>query len=46
VMPTAACDRRLDGGDQQLGYYPFITRLHCQFGATSGVPSGVRLGRQ
>ena len=31
VMPTSACDRRLDAGDQELGHYPFVTRLHWQF---------------
>src|SRR5262249_18776125 len=29
VVPTPACDRRLDGDDQELGRHPFVTRLHC-----------------
>jgi len=30
VVPTAACDRRLDGSDQKLGRRPSVTRrLHC-----------------
>ena len=31
VVPTPACDRRLDGDDQELGRHPFVTRLHWQF---------------
>jgi hypothetical protein len=31
VMPTSACDRRLDAGGQELDHYPFVTRLHWQF---------------
>src|SRR5215831_7690712 len=29
VVPTPTCDRRLDGGDQELGRRPAITRLDC-----------------
>jgi len=29
IVPTPACDRRLDGDDQELGRHPFVTRLHC-----------------
>jgi len=29
VVPTPACDRRLDGDDQELGRHPFVTRFHC-----------------
>jgi hypothetical protein len=29
VVPTPACDRRLDGGDQELARRPFLTWLHC-----------------
>jgi hypothetical protein len=28
-VPTPACDRRLDGDDQELGRHPFVIRLHC-----------------
>ena len=29
VVPTPACDRRLDGDVQELGRHPFVTRFHC-----------------
>src|SRR5215472_11638876 len=28
VVPTPTCDRRLDGGDQELGRRPSVTRFH------------------
>src|SRR6516164_5009909 len=28
VVPTLTCDRRLDGGDQELGRRPSVTRFH------------------
>src|SRR5262252_8601109 len=28
VVPTPACDRRLDDGDQELGCCPSVTRFH------------------
>ena len=29
VVPTPACDRRLDGDDQELGRHSFVTRFYC-----------------
>src|SRR5262249_16962255 len=40
VVPTPTCDRRLDGGDQELGRRPSVTRFHRR-----AAPSASRLNR-
>ena len=38
VVPTPACDRRLDGDDQELGCHPFVTRFHCHSSLSRRLP--------